>query len=200
MEGIIQLKNIIEKYLERGYKDDKEISLTDCYLFFLFFLQRCQLVCNLLRLLNVEMNDLFAFSIKYCIMYENDFSKVIRKMYSFKREFDNEEIIVEILKFIKSTEIVQEKSTKLVGKFVAEHKTRLKVILNKFGSIKGMMDQYDQSLINDSDVFGCIEDSLVIQTKKDKVSREIVMIEEEWRMFDKNENILYSILREWYKI
>ena len=200
MEGIIQLKNIIEKYLERGYKDDKEISLTDCYLFFLFFLQRCQLVCNLLRLLNVEMNDLFAFSIKYCIMYENDFSKVIRKMYSFKREFDNEEIIVEILKFIKSTEIVQEKSTKLVGKFVAEHKTRLKVILNKFGSIKGMMDQYDQSLINDSDVFGCIEDSLVIQTKKDKVSLEIVMIEEEWRMFDKNENILYSILREWYKI
>jgi hypothetical protein len=121
-------------------------------------------------------------------------------MYSFKREFDNEEIIVEILKFIKSTEVVQEKSTKLVGKFVAEHKTRLKVILNKFGSIKGMMDQYDQSLINDSDVFGCIEDSLVIQTKKDKVSREIVMIEEEWRMFDKNGNILYSILREWYKI
>jgi hypothetical protein len=133
-------------------------------------------------------------------MYENDFSKVIRKMYSFKREFDNEEIIVEILKFIKSTEVVQEKSTKLVGKFVAEHKTRLKVILNKFGSIKGMMDQYDQSLINDSDVFGCIEDSLVIQTKKEKVSREIVMIEEEWRMFDKNGNILYSILREWYKI
>lgn len=200
MEGIIQLKNIIEKYLERGYKDDKEISLTDCYLFFLFFLQRCQLVCNLLRLLNVEMNDLFAFSIKYCIMYENDFSKVIRKMYTFKREFDNEEIIVEILKFIKSTEVVQEKSTKLVGKFVAEHKTRLKAILNKFSSIKGMMDQYDQSLINDSDVFGCIEDSLVIQTKKDKVSREIVMIEEEWRMFDKNGNILYSILREWYKI
>ena len=200
MEGIIQLTNIIEKYLERGYRDDKEISLTDCYLFFLFFLQRCQLVCNLLRLLNVEMNDLFAFSIKYCIMYENDFSKVIRKMYSFKREFDNEEIIVEILKFIKSTEVVQEKSTKLVGKFVAEHKTRLKAILNKFGSIKGMMDQYDQSLINDSDVFGCIEDNLVIQTKKDKVSREIVMIEEEWRMFDKNGNILYSILREWYKI
>ena len=200
MEGIIQLKNIIEKYLERGYKDDKEISLTDCYLFFLFFLQRCQLVCNLLRLLSVEMNDLFAFSIKYCIMYENDFSKVIRKMYSFKREFDNEEIIVEILKFIKSTEVVQEKSTKLVGKFVAEHKTRLKGILNKFGSIKGMMDQYDQSLINDSDVFTCIEDNLVIQTKKDKVSREIVMIEEEWRMFDKKENILYSILREWYKI
>ena len=200
MEGIIQLTNIIEKYLEREYKDDKEISLTDCYLFFLFFLQRCQLVCNLLRLLNVEMNDLFAFSIKYCIMYENDFSKVIRKMYSFKREFDNEEIIVEILKFIKSTEVVQEKSTKLVGKFVAEHKTRLKAILNKFGSIKGMMDQYDQSLINDSDVFGCIEDSLVIQTKKEKVSREIVMIEEEWRMFDKKDNILYSILREWYKI
>jgi len=200
MEGIIQLTNIIEKYLEREYKDDKEISLTDCYLFFLFFLQRCQLVCNLLRLLNVEMNDLFAFSIKYCIMYENDFSKVIRKMYSFKREFDNEEIIVEILKFIKSTEVVQEKSTKLVGKFVAEHKTRLKAILNKFGSIKGMMDQYDQSLINDSDVFSCIEDSLVIQTKKEKVSREIVMIEEEWRMFDKKENILYSILREWYKI
>ena len=196
MEGIIQLKNIIEKY----YKDDKETSLTDCYLFLLFFLQRCQLVCNLLRILNVEMNDLFAFSIKYCIMYENDFSKVIRKMYSFKREFDNEEIIVEILKFIKSTEVVQEKSTKLVGKFVAEHKTRLKVILNKFGSIKGMMDQYDQSLINDSDVFSCIEDSLVIQTKNEKVSREIVMIEEEWRMFDKNGNILYSILREWYKI
>lgn len=196
MEGIIQLKNIIEKY----YKDDKETSLTDCYIFFLFFLQRCQLVCNMLRLLNVEMNDLFAFSIKYCIMYENDFSKVIRKMYSFKREFDNEEIIVEILKFIKSTEVVQEKSTKLVGKFVAEHKTRLKVILNKFGSIKGMMDQYDQSLINDSDVFSCIEDSLVIQTKKEKVSREIVMIEEEWRMFDKKGNILYSILREWYKI
>ena len=200
MEGIIQLTNIIEKYLERGYRDDKEISLTDCYLFFLFFLQRCQLVCNLLRLLNVEMNDLFAFSIKYCIMYENDFSKVIRKMYSFKREFDNEEIIVEILKFIKSTEVVQEKSTKLVGKFVAEHKTRLKAILNKFGSIKVMMDQYDQSLINDSDVFACIEDNLVIQTKKEKVSREIVMIEEEWRMFDKKENILYSILREWYKI
>ena len=200
MEGIIQLKYIIEKYLEREYKEDKEISLTDCYLFFLFFLQRCQLVCNMLRLLNVEMNDLFAFSIKYCIMYENDFSKVIRKMYSFKREFDNEEIIVEILKFIKSTEVVQEKSTKLVGKFVAEHKTRLKVILNKFGSIKGMMDQYDQSLINDSDVFSCIEDSLVIQTKKEKVSREIVMIEEEWRMFDKKGNILYSILREWYKI
>jgi hypothetical protein len=133
-------------------------------------------------------------------MYENDFSKVIRKMYSFKREFDNEEIIVEILKFIKSTEVVQEKSTKLVGKFVAEHKTRLKVILNKFGSIKGMMDQYDQSLINDSDVFSCIEDSLVIQTKNEKVSREIVMIEEEWRMFDKKGNILYSILREWYKI
>jgi hypothetical protein len=200
MEGIIQLKNIIEKYLESEYKEDKEISLTDCYLFFLFFLQRCQLVCNMLRLLNVEMNDLFAFSIKYCIMYENDFSKVIRKMYSFKREFDNEEIIVEILKFIKSTDVVQEKSTKLVGKFVAEHKTRLKAILNKFGSIKGMMDQYDQSLINDSDVFSCIEDSLVIQTKKEKVSREIVMIEDEWRMFDKNGNILYSILREWYKI
>ena len=196
MEGIIQLKNIIEKY----YKEDKETSLTDCYLFLLFFLQRCQLVCNMLRLLNVEMSDLFAFSIKYCIMYENDFSKVIRKMYSFKREFDNEEIIVEILKFIKSTDVIQEKSTKLVGKFVAEHKTRLKAILNKFSSIKGMMDQYDQSLINDRDVFSCIEASLVIQTKKEKVSREIVMIEEEWRMFDKKGNILYSILREWYKI
>ena len=58
------------------------------------------------------------------------------------------------------------------------------------------MDQYDQSLINDSDVFGCIEDSLVIQTKKENVSREIVMIEEEWRMFDKNGNIEKSLVFE----
>ncbi len=200
MEGIIQLKNIIEKYLEIDYSQNKEISLTDCYLFFLFFLQRCQLVCNMLRLLNVEMKDLFAFSIKYCIMYDNNYSKVIRKMYSFKREFDNEEIIIEILKYIKSTEVIQEKSTKFVEKFVAEHKMRLKAILNKFGSIKLMMDQYDNSLINECDVFSCIEDHLVIQTKNEKISRNIIMIEEEWRMFDKKENILYSILRKWYKI
>ena len=123
MEGIINLKIYLEK-------EDTEISLTDCYLFFLFFLQRCQLVCNMLRLLNIDMNDLFAFSIKYCIMHDQDFSKIIRKMYSFKREFDNEEIIFEILKFIKSPDIKQEKSTRLVSKFIAEHKTRLKVILN----------------------------------------------------------------------
>jgi hypothetical protein len=193
MEGIIYLKIYLEK-------EDTEISLTDCYLFFLFFLQRCQLVCNMLRLLNIDMNDLFAFSIKYCIMHDRDFSKIIRKMYSFKREFDNEEIIFEILKFIKSPDIKQEKSTRLVSKFIAEHKTRLKVILNKFSSIKIMMEQYDHSLINESDVYSCIEENVVIQTKKEKVEREITIIEDEWKLFDKNGNILYSILSEWYKI
>jgi len=193
MEGIINLKIYLEK-------EDTEISLTDCYLFFLFFLQRCQLVCNMLRLLNIDMNDLFAFSIKYCIMHDRDFSKIIRKMYSFKREFDNEEIIFEILKFIKSPDIKQEKSTRLVSKFIAEHKTRLKVILNKFSSIKIMMEQYDNSLINENDVYSCIEENVVIQTKKEKVEKEITIIEDEWKLFDKNGNILYSILSEWYKI
>jgi hypothetical protein len=194
MEGIINLKNIISQY------SDKEISLTDCYIFFLFFLQRCQLVCNMLRLLNIDINNLFAFSIKYCIMHDNNFSKIIKKMYFFKQEFDNNEIIFEILKFIKSPDIKQEKSTKLVSKFIAEHKTRLKVILNKFSSIKIMMEQYDHSLINESDVYSCIEENVVIQTKKEKVEKEIAMIEDEWKLFDKNENILYLILSEWYKI
>ena len=79
-----------------------EVTSVNSYLFIMFFLQRCQLIANIIRIFIPECKDCMKYGIKYCII-ESSFGDLIKKIREFKRDFQQDEIISEIMTFIRAS-------------------------------------------------------------------------------------------------
>lgn len=211
MTDLIFDVNKLSKILESF---DKEPSQTNCYLFFLFFLQRCQLISNILKILDPKIKNSLSISIKYCLLNDVNYEIIFKKMTEFRKEFDKSELINEILKFIKSS--VDDKATKLedlpLVKFddkketkSSGYKIKIQSILTKFVSINEIMDQYDKIIgIDDNDIHECLKDKLKMEFRITKLHRDINNINLNWVKNRDNglydDNMFYLILKNWFDL
>lgn len=179
-------------------------NLTNCYLFFLFFLQRCQFVANTIKLVIPDYEKSLTISIKYCLIHELDYSSIIKKIIEFRKEFDKTELITEILKFIKSS--IDDKSTKSESsisnlqlvKIDNTNKTKLQSILLRFTSLKELLLQIENNL-------GELEsfenyDGFRMNQKKLRLEKELSKLEESWSKNPVKNQELYNLLKNWFDI
>jgi len=179
-------------------------NLTNCYLFFLFFLQRCQFVANTIKLVIPDYEKSLTISIKYCLTHELDYSLIIKKIIEFRKEFDKTELITEILKFIKSS--IDDKSTKSkssisnlqIVKIDNTNKTKLQSILLRFTSLKELLLQIENNL-------GELEsfenyDGFRMNQKKLRLEIELSKLEESWSKNPVKNQELYNLLKNWFDI
>jgi len=194
-------------------KNNIETTQHNNYLFLMFFLQRCQVVSNLIRLINNKKENTLSLGIKYVIMNETKFDNIKKKMNDFKKDFEKSDLINEILDFIKKTidnPNLKKEETSIVKKSDTKplfFKTRLQTVLTDFKNINTSLDIIDNSLVleeNDLSNFLSGDDTMYI--KEDvikKLDRDITKLELKWIKYKKNpqqNKEMYILLKNWFNL
>jgi len=202
--------NKFNKILE---KEKIEETITNQYLFLMFFLERCQFISNLIKLIDPSKTDSLVLGIKYNILYSKDFSKISKKIKEFKKEFDKTDLINEILSFIKSSigvkniddELTTKKKENIEKPLVSKNKIRS--LIYSFENLNDLIKEIDKSLIiKDNDIHSfLIENNYLVINDINlmKLERDITKMELDWIKFKRNKKhsnkIFYEVLKPWYK-
>lgn len=176
-----------------------EISPINSYLFIMFFLQRCQLIGNIIRIFLPDCKDCMKYGIKYCIM-NNDFGDLTIKIKEFKQEFQQEEIISEILTFIRAS---MEKKTNY-RKIEYEIKSlKLQNYIINFTTIKDILKDIDKDMIQDEEISN-FKNQYYNYTGTKNMEKEILKLEENWIEYkgskNKKNSELFVFVQEWYDL
>jgi hypothetical protein len=176
-----------------------EITQINSYLFIMFFLQRCQLIGNIIRIFLPDCKDCMKYGIKYCIM-NNDFGDLTIKIKEFKQEFQQEEIISEILTFIRAS---MEKKTNY-RKIEYEIKSlKLQNYITNFTTIKDILKDIDKEMIQDEDISN-FKNQYYNYAGTKNIEKEIIKLEANWIKYkeskNKKNNELFVFVQEWYDL
>jgi len=188
-ESIIDV-NILSNTLE---KNNIEPNQLNCYLFLMFFLERCQLVSNIINIINPDIENRFGLSIKYNLVNELDYDKIGRRIKDFKNDFDSD-FLGELLKFIKTS--INEKKVDLIKADTSPNK--LNQVFNSFHTIKLLIYELECLGVEDSEI-----QEFMINNKLDnsllrlKLDREIRMIDLFWEK-KRDKSGVYMLLKNWY--
>lgn len=177
--------NILSNTLEKCNIDN---SQTNCYLFLTFFLERCQLVSNIIRVINPDIKNSLSYGIKYCLLNPQNYDKLVRKIKDFKNDFDKNELINELIKFIKNT--IDER--KLKNDFPSE---RISIIFNSFSTIKNTIDDLEGYGVDENEIYEYLQIGNNID-KKEELNLELNNIENNWVNYNKKSDI-YVLLQSW---
>ena len=201
--NVNNLSNILEK-------NKIDSSYANCYLFFLFFLQRCQLVSNIIKIINPKKMNTFSYGIKYCLLNERDYNKIFKKMKEFRNEQDKNNLIDEILKFIKNSinekSSTNENSNELALIKYEETKTKsLKIdsIIFEFQTIKEIIDKLDNSYIFDeNDIHNYLNNNNNFTINYiEELLNDLEKIQILWDNYNgKSGDELYKMLNVWFKL
>lgn len=176
-----------------------EISPINSYLFIMFFLQRCQLIGNIIRIFLPDCKDCMKYGIKYCIM-NNDFGDLTIKITEFKQEFQQEEIISEILTFIRAS---MEKKTNY-RKIEYEIKSlKLQNYIMNFTTLNDILKEIDKDMIQDEEISNFKNQfNNYIGTRN--MEKEIIKLEINWIKYKESKNKkneeLFIFVQEWYDL
>lgn len=176
-----------------------EITPINSYLFIMFFLQRCQLIGNIIHIFLPDCKDRMKYGIKYCIM-NNDFGDLTIKIKEFMQEFQQEEIISEILTFIRTS---MEKKTNY-RKIEYELKSlKLQNYIVNFTTINEILKDIDKDMIQDEDISN-FKNQYYNYTGTKNMEKEIIKLEINWMKYKeskykKNEE-LFVFVQEWYNL
>ena len=173
-----------------------EPNSSNCYLFLIFFFERCQLISNIIQVINPEIKNSLAIGIKYNIINEPDYYKIIRKIKEFKNDIDKTDFINELIKFIRTS--IDEKKAELIKSDTSPIK--LNKIFNAFNTIKSLVEDLDCLGIEYTDINEYISSGSIIEnseTIKNKLNNEIQFIENIWEK-NKNNSEIYLLLKNWF--
>ena len=183
------LSNKLEKY-------NIESNSTNCYLFLIFFLERCQLISSIITAINPEIKNSLAIGIKYCIINEPNYDKIIRKIKEFKNDIDKNDFINELIKFIRTS--IEEKKNEMIKSDSSPIK--LNQLFNQFVTIKLLMEDLDCFGFENNEIQDFIQSEYNLEnqeTKKIKLQKEIDFIQNNWEKY-KNKSEIYSLLKNWF--
>jgi hypothetical protein len=139
------------------------------------------------------------YGIKYCIM-NNDFGDLTLKIKEFKQEFQQEEIISEILTFIRAS---MEKKTNY-RKIEYETKSlKLQNYINNFTTINDILKDIEKDMIQDEDVSN-FKNQYYNYTGTKNIEKEIIKLEANWIKYkeskNRKDNELFIFFHEWYNL
>ena len=198
-------------------RNNIESSSNNCYLFLMFFLQKAQLVANLIKLINPDCKESLTIAVKYCLMKQDKFEKIAKKMKDFRKDFEKGDLINEILSFIKSSLDNPSFSKKIDDMSIVKvnddavkplyFRTKLDSLLFSFSTLEKLIDEVECSLIlNEQDISTAINDKngfskTYSEKNLIKLNRDITKIELDWLKYKKQKkpinHELYKALKTW---
>lgn len=179
------LSNTLEKY-------NIHPNETNCYLFFLFFMERSQLVASIVKKIDPEIKNSLSIGIKYCIINESN-EKIIKKIKEYKNDFDKNELINELIKFIKNT--VDDKKIELIKNDTSEE--RISKLFNSFKNIKYILNYFDDNGIEEDEIYELLQSDFEINEEVlNKLKDEIKNLDISWEKNNKKSEI-YMLIKNW---
>jgi hypothetical protein len=174
-----------------------EVSPINSYLFIMFFLQRCQLVGNIIRIFIPECKDCMKYGIKFCIL-ESNFGDLLRKIREFKREFQQDEIISEIMTFIRASMDKQPNYRKIEYDL---NELKIQNLIMNFTTIHEMIENIDKNMIKDEDVSN-FKNQFYNYVGVKNMESELMKLDISWIIYKQSDNRpneeLYNFVQKWF--
>lgn len=174
-----------------------EVTPINSYLFIMFFLQRCQLVGNIIRIFIPECKDCMKYGIKYCIL-ESNFGDLLRKIREFKCEFQQDEIISEIMTFIRSSINKQPNYRKIEYDL---NELKIQNLIMNFTTIDEIIENIDKNIINDEDISN-FKNQFYNYVGVRNMEKELIKLDITWIFYKnspkKQNEELYNFTQKWF--
>jgi len=174
-----------------------EVTPINSYLFIMFFLQRCQLVGNIIRIFIPEFKDCMKYGIKYCIL-ESNFGDLMRKIREFKREFQQDEIICEIMTFIKASMDKKPNYRKIEYDL---NELKIQNMVMNFTTIDEIIENIDKNIIKDEDISN-FKNQFYNYVGVKNMEKELMKIDINWMIYKQSNSRpneeLYNFVQKWF--
>ena len=174
-----------------------EVTPINSYLFIMFFLQRAQLVGNIIRIFIPEFKDCMKYGIKYCIL-ESNFGDLLRKIREFKREFQQDEIILEIMTFIKASMDKKPNYRKIEYDL---NELKIQNLIMNFTTINEMIENIDKNMIHDEEISN-FKNHFYNYFGVKNMERELIKLDITWIIYkdstEKQNEELYNFVQNWF--
>jgi hypothetical protein len=174
-----------------------EITPVNSYLFIMFFLQRCQLIANIIRIFIPECKDCMKYGIKYCIL-ESNFGDLIRKIQEFKQEFQQDEIISEIMTFIRAS---IDKKTNYRKIEYDLNELKIQNYIMNFTTINDMINEIDKNKIHDEEISN-FKNHFYNYVGIKNMEKELMKLDITWIIYKestkKQNEELYNFVQKWF--
>ena len=174
-----------------------EVTPINSYLFIMFFLQRCQLVANIIRIFLPECKDCMKYGIKYCIL-ESNFGDLLRKIREFKQEFQQDEIILEIMTFIRAS-IDKKPNYRKIEYDLNELKIQNNIM--NFTTINEFIQDIDKNMIQDEEISN-FKNQFYNYIGVKNMEKELIKLDIDWIIYKdspkKQNEELYNFVQKWF--
>ena len=174
-----------------------EVTPVNSYLFIMFFLQRCQLIGNIIRIFIPECKDCMKYGIKYCII-ESNFGDLFRKIHEFKQEFQQDEIISEIMIFIRASIDKKINYCKIENDI---NELKIQNYIMNFTTINEMIENIDKNMIRDEDISN-FKNQFYNFIGVKNMEKELIKLDISWIIYKdtpkKQNKELYDFVQKWF--
>lgn len=174
-----------------------EVTPINSYLFIMFFLQRCQLIANIIRIFLPECKDCMKYGIKYCII-ESSFGDLLKKIKEFTNDFQQDEIISEIMTFIRASMDKKPNYRKIEYEL---NELKIQNYVMNFTTIGEIIENIDKNMIKDEDISN-FKNEFYNYVSVKNMERELIKLDITWIIYkdspNKQNEELYNFIREWF--
>jgi hypothetical protein len=174
-----------------------EVTPINSYLFIMFFLQRCQLIANVIRIFLPELKDCMKYGIKYCIL-ESNFGDLFRKISEFKREFQQDEMISEIMTFIRASMDKQPNYRKIEYDI---NELKIQNFIMNFTTINEIIKDIDKNMIQDEEISN-FKNQFYNYVGVKNMEHELIKLDINWIIYKQADNKqneeLFNFIKKWF--
>ena len=174
-----------------------EVTPINSYLFIMFFLQRCQLIGNIIRIFIPQCKGYMKYGIKYCII-ESNFGDILKKIREFKSEFQHDEIILEIMTFLRAS-IDKKPNYRKIEYDLNELKIQ-NYIMN-FTNISDFIKDIDKNMIQDEEISN-FKNQFYNYVGIKNMEKELIKLDVNWMIYKdspkKQNEELYNFVQKWF--
>jgi len=174
-----------------------EVTPVNSYLFIMFFLQRCQLIANIIRIFLPECKDCMKYGIKYCIL-ESNFGDLFRKISEFKREFQQDEMISEIMTFIRASMDKQPNYRKIEYDI---NELKIQNFIMNFTTINEIIKDIDKNMIQDEEISN-FKNQFYNYIGVKNIEKELLKLDINWIIYKQADNKqneeLFNFIQKWF--
>lgn len=174
-----------------------EVTPINSYLFIMFFLQRCQLIGNIIRIFIPNCKDCMKYGIKYCII-ESNFGDLLKKIKEFKSEFQQDEIILEIMTFIRAS-IDKKPNYRKIEYDLNELKIQNNIM--NFTTINEFIQDIDKNMIQDEEISN-FKNQFYNYIGVKNMEKELIKLDIDWIIYKdspkKQNEELYNFVQKWF--
>jgi aminopeptidase-like protein len=137
------------------------------------------------------------YGIKYCIL-ESNFGDLLRKIREFKREFQQDEIILEIMTFIKASMDKKPNYRKIEYDL---NELKIQNLIMNFTTINEMIENIDKNMIHDEDISN-FKNQFYNYIGVKNMEKELMEMDINWMIYKQSDSRpnkeLYNFVKKWF--